>query len=173
MLRSQYHETIYSWHQLFSRDLTQLRSLDVDPGKMRQLAHMQLLFHPTQLTQLVLTQVPLDQQSCEVIVANLTQLRRLALIKCGGPEIVPTLLRWPNLPDLEQLGMTNFKKMGDKVKNEKAQLMLKRVRPTVHARFAKFSWTLPAGFVGHSPLSVVGQSAIAPVQHGQLTWSYS
>jgi hypothetical protein len=81
------NDSLYSWGQrLFSHQLTQLRSLDVHPGKMRQLARMQLLFQPTQLTQLVLRDIFLDDQGFEVIAANFTQLRRLALIECGVLE---------------------------------------------------------------------------------------
>jgi hypothetical protein len=148
-------DSFYSWGQLLSQHLTQLRSLDVQPGKMRQLAHMQLLFHPTQLTQLVLREVPLDDQDYEVIVANLTQLRRLALIECGTLDNISSLIPLPRLPHLEQFAITNTTYSANSPRMIWQQ-RIKRMRPRLFGRVAQFPWNLPAGFVGHTLQNVFG-----------------
>jgi hypothetical protein len=93
---------VASWGQLFSHHLTRLRSLDIRPGRMRQLAHMQLLFHPTQLTHLVLRNVPLGEQGLEIIAANLTHLQRLALLDCDVRAGIRCLGRATHLQGLRQ-----------------------------------------------------------------------
>jgi hypothetical protein len=119
---------------------------------MRQLAHMQLLFHPTQLTELVLRGVPLGDQGLDIIAANLTQLRRLALLDCGIRSGLTTLVAPPNLPSLDQLVVTDPTWRQKHVWESMTQL-LQQVRLSLDVHIAQKPTQLPAGAVEHSPVT--------------------
>jgi hypothetical protein len=90
---------------VLSRDLTQLQSLALNVGNLRQLALFQLCCEARQLTQLVLDEASIELEGLEVITYNLTQLQRLALIECriSLREVVRALGSPAQLPHLQQL----------------------------------------------------------------------
>jgi hypothetical protein len=146
---NQAHE-MASWGKLFSHHLTCLRSLDLRPGKMRQLAHMQLLFHPTQLTHLVLRNVPLGEQGLEMIAANLTQLQRLALLDCNVSTGIRCLLEpeSTSLQHVKQFALSGEKWIGEKTLARLESAMM-AARPSLDVAVRLKASQVPARFLEH------------------------
>jgi hypothetical protein len=102
-------ESFESFGQLFSRELTRLKSLSLCLGSLQQLALAQLCFQATQLTQLVLCDAGISAEGFVMLTNTMSQLRQLALVARGIPvaSFVPQLAP-PFLPRLEQLAICDI-----------------------------------------------------------------